>query len=65
MAGPVILAVDDDADLLGSVERELRKRYGVDYEVVCAASPFGGIARLGAGQGPGWAGRPSSSTTRW
>ena len=38
MASPVILAVDDDADLLGAVERELRKRYAVDYQVVCAAS---------------------------
>ena len=55
MAGLVILAVDDDADALGTVERELRKRYGVDYEVVCAASPSAALrvleqVRAGDGQ---------------
>jgi thioredoxin reductase (NADPH) len=38
MAGPVVLAVDDDPDMLAAVERELRKRYEADYEVICAGS---------------------------
>lgn len=35
MAAPVVIAVDDEAESLATVERELRKRYGGDYEVVC------------------------------
>jgi thioredoxin reductase (NADPH) len=47
-ARPVILAVDADADALGRVERELVKRYGEDYRVVCAASAEGGLRALAA-----------------
>jgi thioredoxin reductase (NADPH) len=35
---PLLLAVDDDPGMLDRIERELRKRYGIDYEVVCAGS---------------------------
>ena len=33
------MAVDDGAESLGTVERELQKRYGADYEVVCESEP--------------------------
>ena len=39
MPRPVLLAMDDDADLLADVERELQDRYGRHYEVVCLRSP--------------------------
>ena len=38
MAKPVILAVDDDADVLGAVERDLRQHYRNDYRVLKASS---------------------------
>jgi thioredoxin reductase (NADPH) len=38
MAEPVLLAVDDDADSLAAVERELRERYSRDYTVLCERS---------------------------
>jgi thioredoxin reductase (NADPH) len=34
MSGPVLVAVDDDPDLLGDVRRELR-RYAADYRICC------------------------------
>lgn len=36
--GPVLLVVDDDADALDNVGRQLRGRYGDDYRVVCESS---------------------------
>lgn len=38
MAKPVILAVDDDAAVLGAVERDLRQHYKADYRVLKASS---------------------------
>ena len=38
MARPVILSVDDDVQVLASVERDLRDRYGDDYRVLTAPS---------------------------
>jgi thioredoxin reductase (NADPH) len=35
---PVLLIVDDDPQGRGVVESELRKRYGADYEIICAGS---------------------------
>ena len=35
---PVLLVVDDDADALNNVGRQLRGRYGGDYRVVCESS---------------------------
>src|SRR5262245_16507224 len=35
---PVLLIVDDDPRARGVVERELRKRYGADYQVICVGS---------------------------
>jgi thioredoxin reductase (NADPH) len=38
MAKPVILAVDDDPDVLGAIARDLRQHYGKDYRIVRAES---------------------------
>jgi thioredoxin reductase (NADPH) len=38
MAKPIILAVDDDAAVVAAVVRDLRVRYGADYQVVRATS---------------------------
>ncbi|MDJ0791069.1 MAG: FAD-dependent oxidoreductase [Acidimicrobiia bacterium] len=38
MAKPVILAVDDDPQVLAAVRNDLRTRYGGDYRIVGAAS---------------------------
>src|SRR3954470_9732912 len=38
MTRPVVLAVDDDADVLRAVERDLRKQYGARYRVMSADS---------------------------
>jgi CheY-like chemotaxis protein len=45
MLRPVLLAVDDEPAARSSIEKELRKRYGADYEVICEGS---GAAALGA-----------------
>src|SRR6478672_7723577 len=45
-AGPVVLAVDDDAAALARIERELTQRYGWDYRVVCEPSPRAAAAAL-------------------
>jgi thioredoxin reductase (NADPH) len=49
----VILAVDQDADALGRVERALRARYEADYRVACERSAGDALEilrRLGAGE---------------
>lgn len=38
MAKPVILAVDDDPQVLSAVRRDLRAKYGEDYQIVAAGS---------------------------
>ncbi len=45
MAKPAILTVDDDAEVLRAVERDLRRKYGGDYRVLRADS---GVAALEA-----------------
>jgi thioredoxin reductase (NADPH) len=42
MAKPVILTVDDDAEVLNAIERDLRYRYAADYRVIKA--PTGATA---------------------
>jgi thioredoxin reductase (NADPH) len=39
MAKPVLLSVDDDADVLRSIERDLRSQYGAEYRVMGSDSP--------------------------
>ena len=38
MAKPAILAVDDDADVLRAIERDLRRHYGENYRILTASS---------------------------
>lgn len=38
MTKPVVLAVDDDREVLAAIERDLRKQYRVHYRIVAAAS---------------------------
>ena len=42
MAKPIILAVDDDAQVLAAVRRDLRARYAEDYQIL--AEPGGEVA---------------------
>jgi thioredoxin reductase (NADPH) len=39
MAKPILLTVDDDADVLRAIERDLRSQYGKDYRVISSDSP--------------------------
>ncbi|HXS82732.1 MAG TPA: FAD-dependent oxidoreductase [Methylomirabilota bacterium] len=45
MAKPVLLAVDDDREVLGAIERDLRRHFSGEYRVLTAAS---GTEALGA-----------------
>ena len=47
MAKPVILAVDDDPQVLRAVERDLRRRYAKDYRVLRADSGESALDTLG------------------
>jgi thioredoxin reductase (NADPH) len=40
---PIILAVDDDAAVLGAIERDLRQHYNADYRVMKAGSAAEGL----------------------
>ena len=46
MNKPVLLIVEDNPEDLERIERELRKRYGEDYRVVCESSTEAGMSRL-------------------
>src|SRR5215468_1952424 len=39
MAKPILLSVDDDADVLRAIERDLRSHYGAEYRVLASESP--------------------------
>jgi len=43
---PVLLAVDDNVADLRGISRELHKRYGEDYRVVCERHPEAALGRL-------------------
>lgn len=43
---PVLLAVDDDAEALSRIERELTTRYGADYRIRCERSADDGLAAV-------------------
>jgi hypothetical protein len=38
MPQATIMTVDDDAEALQTIERELRKRYSADYDIRCERS---------------------------
>jgi hypothetical protein len=44
VACPVVIAVDDDPDVLKSIERDLRWRYADRYRVLSANSGAAGLA---------------------
>jgi thioredoxin reductase (NADPH) len=46
MPRPALLAVDGDPAAKTVIERELRKRYGADYQVLCAGSGAAGLQAL-------------------
>ncbi len=46
MAKPILLSVDDDADVLRSIERDLRSQYGGEYRVMGKDSPEGALELL-------------------
>lgn len=43
MAKPILLSVDDDADVLRAIERDLRSEYGAGYRVIGSDSPEGAL----------------------
>src|SRR5690242_122253 len=46
MAKPILLSVDDDADVLRAIERDLRSQYGAQYRVIGSDSPDGALDLL-------------------
>lgn len=38
MAKPILMTVDDDAQVLGAIAQDLRRKYGADYRIVRASS---------------------------
>src|ERR1700761_8864145 len=46
MAKPILLTVDDDSDVLRSIERDLRSKYGAEYRIIGSDSPEGALDLL-------------------
>jgi len=46
MSKPILLSVDDDSDVLRSIERDLRSKYGSEYRVIGSDSPEGALDLL-------------------
>jgi thioredoxin reductase (NADPH) len=46
VAKPILLTVDDDADVLRGIERDLRSHYGAQYRVLASDSPEAGLELL-------------------
>ncbi len=46
MAKPILLSVDDDTDVLRTIERDLRTQYGAVYRVIGSDSPVGALEIL-------------------
>ena len=46
MAKPILLTVDDDADVVRGIERDLRSHYGAQYRVLASNSPEGALDLL-------------------
>ena len=53
MAKPVLLAVDDDPEVLRAVERDLRRKYGAEYRVLRAGSGEAALEALRGLKGRG------------
>src|ERR1700741_4279810 len=46
MAKPILLSVDDDPDVLRTIERDLRSKYGAEYRVMGSDAPAGALDLL-------------------
>jgi thioredoxin reductase (NADPH) len=46
MGKPILLTVDDDPDVLRTIERDLRTQYGAEYRVISIESPQGALDLL-------------------
>jgi CheY-like chemotaxis protein len=46
MAKPILLSVDDDADVLRAIERDLRSHYGAEYRVIGSGAPDAALELL-------------------
>jgi thioredoxin reductase (NADPH) len=46
MAKPILLSVDDDTDVLRTIERDLRSQYGAEYRVIGSDSPARALGLL-------------------
>src|ERR1700757_971436 len=46
MGKPILLTVDDDPDVLRTIERDLRTQYGAEYRVISSDSPMGALDLL-------------------
>jgi thioredoxin reductase (NADPH) len=46
MAKPILLSVDDDADVLRAIGRDLRSQYGAEYRVIGSDSPESALDTL-------------------
>jgi thioredoxin reductase (NADPH) len=46
MAKPILLCVDDDADVLRAIERDLRSHYGAEFRVIGSGTPEGALELL-------------------
>jgi thioredoxin reductase (NADPH) len=46
MGKPILLCIDDDADVLRAIERDLRSHYGAKYRVLASDSPLGALDLL-------------------
>ena len=46
MGPPLLLGVEDDPEQLRLVRRELERRYGTDYHVVCVSTAQEGLRHL-------------------
>jgi thioredoxin reductase (NADPH) len=46
MTQPVVLAVDDDGDVLAALQAALAKRYGADYQILAEPSPAAALQTL-------------------
>jgi thioredoxin reductase (NADPH) len=53
MSKPILLTVDDDPQVLNAIERDLRKRYGRDYQIAKVNSGAGALDYLRQVQGRG------------
>jgi thioredoxin reductase (NADPH) len=47
-AGPVMIVVEDDAEVRARIREELQRRYGSDYRVTCEKSPLTALQKLEA-----------------